>query len=216
MQIQNLIFDSEPCDVLTFIDVSHIKELVRLERANHLIQLRESSVSHELVTPLRIILFFAQHLKEIIGAGDKRQLDLVEDIFITAKLLNCQMNDVLDHSTMSRRKLTPKIKYENLSKVVEETVRIIKPQAGTKKLDLVLRAPPKEVQLATDSNRVQQILVNLLTNALKFSPFGGQIVVTLESWFDFNNQLDGCRLSVQDQGIGIKEEEQALIFRPFF
>lgn len=69
VQIQNLNFDSEPCDVITFIDISHFKELVRLERANQMIALRESSVSHELVTPLKVIVAFSQHLRDVMVVG---------------------------------------------------------------------------------------------------------------------------------------------------
>lgn len=72
------------------------------------------------------------------------------------------------------------------------------------------------LSMTTDGNRVQQILVNLLSNALKFSPVAAQIILNLVPRFDSSSRLLSCQISVRDFGIGVKPEEQALIFKPFF
>ena len=146
-----MIFDSEPCKVLTFIDISHFKELVRLEKANTQIQLRESSVSHELVTPLRVIIAFAAHLKDTCRCS---QDHIVDDIFATAKLLNLQMNDILDNMKITKKKLDPKIKVVDLSKVIDETIRIMKPQAHNKSIELISCLPSEPFRIGTDGERV--------------------------------------------------------------
>jgi signal transduction histidine kinase len=108
---------------------------------------------------------------------------------------------------------------------------IFKAQAIHQNLNLVQRLPPKSVVIETDGSRVQQILINLLSNALKFSPKGSIITITLEtikddidqSFSDSSISVDSTtsqyltwQLSVRDSGIGISERDQKLLFKPFF
>lgn len=123
-----------------------------------------------------MIIAFAAHLKDTCRCS---QDHIVDDIFATAKLLNLQMNDILDNMKISKKKLDPKIKVTDLSKVIDETIRIMKPQAHNKSIELISCLPPEPFRIGTDGERVQQILVNLLSNALKFSPHKGQVTVSL-------------------------------------
>jgi hypothetical protein len=83
------------CTVLNFIDVTHIRKMIQLEYQNMKIQLRESSVTHELIAPLRCIINLSDSLIGKCATPDETKIPRL--IFNTAKLIHAQMNDILDN-----------------------------------------------------------------------------------------------------------------------
>jgi two-component system cell cycle sensor histidine kinase PleC len=94
------------------------------------------------------------------------------------------MNDILDNLKINKKKLDPVIKVVDLKGVIEEMIRIMTPHAENKRVKLTSILPHEAVNFGTDSERVQQIMVNLLSNALKFTPAKGEVKVSLTPIFE--------------------------------
>lgn len=123
--IQNLTYENEECALMIFVDMTHVKKVVHLELQNLKIQLRESSVTHELIAPLRCIIKFAEELIEQYAA-EKRKCEIPKLIFNTAKLIHAQMNDILDNHMLGRRSVVANKLMTDLKDLVYETVNIFK------------------------------------------------------------------------------------------
>ena len=188
--IQSLIFEMQECRVITFVDMTHLKLLVQAEQQNMKMQIRESTVSHELLAPLRCIVRLSKDLIEPADERDRATFMMQNPLIIynTGKLILAQMNDILDNRMLDRPDQVCQTRPCDIKELIEETVQIFKAQAVHQNLNLVQRLPPNTVVIETDAVRVQQILINLLSNALKFSPKGSIITIALETIKDELNQ----------------------------
>ncbi|MCY3413364.1 MAG: transporter substrate-binding domain-containing protein [Candidatus Heimdallarchaeota archaeon] len=180
----------------------------RLRELDRLKSIFLASMSHELRTPLNSIIGFTRIL--LMGMGGElneeqtKQLTMVEK---SSKHLLNLINDVLDISKIESE--TIQLYYEEfeLHTLLEEVVKSVKPQIEEKNLRITLYIN-QEISVFTDQRRVQQILINLVSNATKFTS-EGEIMVTQ------NVQDQFFYITVKDPGIGIKKEDQAGLFKPF-
>ncbi|MBI5767156.1 MAG: response regulator [Verrucomicrobia bacterium] len=172
-----------------------------------------ASMSHELRTPLSVILGNTSLLEEgLLGALSDRQRESLHGIDESGRHLLSLINDILDLSKVEAGMLELDHAEVGAVEVVEASLRLIRPDAAKKSLDLetsVDCAP--DTTFVGDGRRVKQILVNLLSNAVKFTPAGGRITVRL------GLSADGAAIQfvVSDTGIGIALELQRKLFRPF-
>jgi signal transduction histidine kinase len=167
-----------------------------------------STMSHELRTPLNSVIGFSEALLGVKSL-DERQLRWVANIHDSGQHLLSLINDVLDLAKLESGKMKVKREYVNVALLCTQVVSLFKPQAENKSLELLLNVPDNLPDLRTDQGKLRQILSNLLSNALKFTPDGGRI--TLKSW-----QANGVAyFSVADTGIGIAAEHQSVIFQKF-
>ncbi|HZZ44703.1 MAG TPA: ATP-binding protein [Tepidisphaeraceae bacterium] len=170
-----------------------------------------ANVSHELRTPLNSILGFAELLRDTPAAGtDPKSIRYVQNILTSGKNLLELINDLLDLAKIEAGKMEVRSEPLTLPDLFEGLSSILKPLTEQKKLTLDPDVATDVPILHTDPAKLQQVLYNFLSNAIKFSPEGGRItlIATRES-------ESTVRISVSDQGPGIPPEKQSLIFEKF-
>jgi PAS domain S-box-containing protein len=170
-----------------------------------------ANMSHELRTPLNAVIGFAEVLEgELLGAlGDPRYRAYAGDIRESGQHLLSLINDILDHAKIEagRREL-----HEELLRVgdlIDGTVRLVRERAQDRNLQLTVDPADRLPRVFADQRGLKQILLNLLTNAIKFTPEGGSVTVHAEA------SADGLCLEVADTGIGIAPEDIDKAMAPF-
>lgn len=164
-----------------------------------------ANVSHELRTPLNAIIGFSEMiLSQAYGKIENSQyVEYIQDINNSGKHLLSVINDILDFSKAAADKLQVENIELDLNKLVTSSMRFVKPRAESSNVELIERLPREHVVITADPKRLKQILLNLLTNAVKFTPTGGS--VTLEVTINSLEKLVYIR--VIDTGIGMSEKD---------
>jgi signal transduction histidine kinase/CHASE3 domain sensor protein len=167
-----------------------------------------ATMSHELRTPLNAIIGYQSLLKEgIDGPLNEPQLNQLKRIRASADHLLALIDEVLTFSRVEAGKEVVREEEIFLRSIVEDALTMITPLAGVK--GLAVRAEGDDVRLYTDGGKVRQILLNLLTNAIKFTD-SGEVVIRSHS------EAERVMVSVIDTGIGIAPENLERIFDPFW
>ncbi len=177
------------------------------ETANRLKDEFLATVSHELRTPLNAILGWTQLLqrKKLAGAAAERALETIER---NARTQNRLIEDLLDVSQVITGNMRLEAKPITLTTVIEQALEVVRPTAVTKGIHLTVRIECADLVLG-DAHRLQQVLWNLLANAIKFTPEGGQVSVMLYK------EHTQAVLAVQDSGQGITPEFLPQVFERF-
>ena len=171
-----------------------------------------ANMSHELRTPLNAVIGMAESLElHVYGELTPRQTRSVEVIIVSARHLLDLINDILDLAKIEAGKLEIQKQEINLSKLVKSTIPIFQENATAKRLRLCIHIPDDLPTLHSDERRLKQILINLLDNAIKFTPEGRAVGVEAS----FSKPSGQMSISVWDEGIGIALEHQNQLFRPF-
>lgn len=181
-----------------------------IERANQMKSEFLASMSHELRTPLNAVIGFSELMLDgITGDINDEQQECLNDILNSGQHLLELINDVLDLSKVEVGKMEFRPVDLDISDVINEAVQTIKSLLDQKEHTLNILVEKGIGQVYADKSRLRQVLLNLLSNATKFTHQGGIIDVTAEI-------KDGmCLIGVKDNGIGIKEENQEKIFEVF-
>ncbi|HWP18380.1 MAG TPA: ATP-binding protein [Burkholderiaceae bacterium] len=178
------------------------------QEANRLKDQFLATVSHELRTPLTSILGWTKML-----ASGKLQPDMVERAVQTidrnARAQAQIVEDLLDISRIASGKLRLNVQVFNPAQAIEAAVDAVRPAAIAKEIRLQLLVDPKAGPISGDPDRLQQILWNLVSNAVKFTPKGGRVQVTVQR---VNSHVE---IAVQDNGAGIEPEFLPRIFDRF-
>ena len=243
IKVMYTVFKEKPSIVLLFSDITERSLVTILQENNNYKTRLLASVSHELRTPLNASINFTQ---EAIDHPDLSELSEVKDNYLFPALRSNQLllnliNDILDFSQMSENKLRLVFEKKNVHETLDECLNLIKIQANRKGLKVFADYKPWEGQnelFCTDHNRLKQIVLNLMSNALKFT-LVGEIRITAEfatltssplfspgvididrSPGNFNIALPKkeqriLRVSISDTGIGISEENKAKLFKAF-
>jgi signal transduction histidine kinase len=168
-------------------------------------------VSHELRTPLASMLGYTELLLEGQGGPlGERQREWLGIIGHNANRLETLIDDLLDIARIEMGKLDLKPTPLDLMPLIQEVARALRPQIARKGQRLTLELAEALPAIVGDADRLRQILTNLLSNALKYTPSGGRITITARQ------DAGGVRVAVQDTGIGLTPDEQAQLFTPFF
>jgi len=170
-----------------------------------------TSTSHELRTPLNAILGFSEMVaKEMFGPlNNPRYLEYAQIIHNSGVHVLSLINDLLDLSKLDAGKLELRVEPVEILKVIIDCVRCVETQATRDHIGIVVHVADGVDRLCGDNKRLHQMLLNLLSNALKFTPVGGEISIDV-----FRRGADVC-LSVSDSGIGIKAEDIPKVLEPF-
>jgi signal transduction histidine kinase len=182
-----------------------------LERTNS--ELREtmrqkeeviSMVAHDFRSPLTVIQGLSGQLKELVVQPDaKRMLEL---IYERAKYLTSLAANTLQMSSLESGLLPMNFRHDNLSDLVRSLVFL---QVGQTTQEIILQAPPDDIHLLFDYDRITDVVNNLIHNALKYSPQGGAIEVSLQP------KEQEVLVSVRDHGIGIPAPDLPKLFQKF-
>jgi two-component system sensor histidine kinase BarA len=183
---------------------------VALYESNRLKNEFLANVSHELRTPLNSILGFADLLKDAAVTNDPKNARYLQNIISSGKHLLALITDLLDLAKIEAGRMEVRSEPLSLTDLFEGLVSIIKPLAEKKDLSILASVGRDIPLMQTDPAKLQQVLYNFLSNAIKFSPAAGKIEVKAERF-----EEDNVRISVSDQGPGIELEKQSLIFEKF-
>jgi len=170
-----------------------------------------ANMSHELRTPLNAVIGFSEVIaSELLGpVRNAKYLEYAHDISSSARHLLSLINDVLDLSRVEADRIEIERAPVEVASVLCLAARQIGPQAEARGLRLTVDPPPADMCVAADERRILQILLNLLTNAVRFTPRGGEVRLSATA------EGDVMRFVVADDGIGMNAEEQALAILPF-
>src|SRR5688500_7870031 len=180
---------------------------VALYESNRLKNEFLANVSHELRTPLNSILGFADLLKDASTVtADVKSARYLQNILQSGRHLLELINDLLDLAKIEAGRMDVRPAAISLSDLFEGLISILKPLSETKHLTVVPTISTDVPIIETDPSKLQQVLYNFLSNAIKFSPPNGRIDLTAE------RVDDGVRIAVTDRGPGIPPDKQAIIF----
>ncbi|QDV52387.1 ATP-binding protein [Gimesia fumaroli] len=184
---------------------------LRLYEMNKLKDEFLATMSHELRTPLNSILGFSDLLANAKDL-DEKQKRYVANIQMSGKNLLAQINDVLDLAKIESGKMELQLTEIAIADLIERRVGTMLPLADKKNIEVTSEIDPKIPILFQDSVKIQQILNNLISNAIKFTPEGGRVHVAATLCEDDPDMME---LVVEDTGIGIPLDEQEHIFEKF-
>ncbi len=184
------------------------------ERASRMKDEFLATVSHELRTPLTSIMGWV-HMLRTETLDEKTQAMAIETVERNAKSQAQLIEDILDVSRIITGKLRLQVGIVDLLSIVQAAIDTVRPAAQVKDLELQLRTllPPDERIVRGDPGRLQQVVWNLLANAIKFTPKGGRVDVTLEQAGP--PQAGSARLAVRDTGQGIEPDFLPFVFDRF-
>jgi signal transduction histidine kinase/ActR/RegA family two-component response regulator len=174
-----------------------------------------ANMSHELRTPLNAILGMTEGLQEgIFGAANPSQLQAVQTIERSSNHLLELINDILDLAKIGAGQIELECAPTNICELCESSLAFVKQQAIQKRIRLQIQLPPRIPNISIDERRIRQVLINLLNNAVKFTPVGGSIALNATIEAD-NTTTSFIRLAVIDTGIGINSANLDKLFQPF-
>lgn len=186
------------------LQYEELKELDRLKGAF------VNSVTHELRTPLTSIMGYAEFLEDEIGGPlTPQQHQFVTELQRGAKRLESLLNDLLDFARLEAGTFKLTIREADLKEKIREALESLMPQATEAKVNLIAEFSPEPLRIVADHERLGQVLINLIGNAIKFTPPGGTIKVRA------CREGDQVRCEVIDTGIGIAAKDLPKLFRRF-
>jgi signal transduction histidine kinase len=169
-----------------------------------------ANMSHELRTPLNAIIGFSQVLRErMFGEVNEKQAEYLDDIISSGNHLLSLINDVLDLSKVEAGQVELEVAPFSLQEALERGVVMVRERATKDGVRVALAADPDVDVVEGDERRIRQVIFNLVSNAVKFTPAGGAVDVSAA-------QVNGeVRVSVSDTGPGIAPEDHERIFEEF-
>ena len=169
-----------------------------------------ANMSHELRTPLNAIIGFSEVLlQRMFGELNEQQADYLADIMTSGRHLLSLINDILDLSKIEAGRMDLQLAPFSMVAALNNAVTLVRERATSHGIKLELEVTPPLDEILADERKLKQVVVNLLANAVKFTPDGGRVSVQAA-------QVNGdVRLRVRDTGIGIAPEDQQRIFEEF-
>jgi two-component system, OmpR family, phosphate regulon sensor histidine kinase PhoR len=201
---RQIVDDGEQMGLVVLRDVTDLRRLETVRREF------VANVSHELRTPLTSIRALVETLES--GAIEEQDLamDFLGRIVGEVDRLNALVEDLLDFARLEAGRAPLKLDRVNIGAAVQQGAERLRPQIERARLDLSFDIAENLPEMEVDTARIEQVMVNLLHNAIKFTPAGGQVVVRV---YQRRNRVF---VEVQDTGIGIPAEEQARLFERFY
>ena len=186
------------------------EEKIRSDEVSELKSKFLANMSHELRTPLNAIIGFSDIMqREMFGPlGDPRYKGYARDVLLSGQHLLSLINDILDLSKIEAGKMKLNIESVQISELIAVSVRILHIRAQEKQINLIYEEmvlPPAHA----DSRAIKQVILNLMTNAIKFTPEGGVVKITTQL------RLTDMLITVTDNGVGISQENIKRLATPF-
>jgi signal transduction histidine kinase len=169
-----------------------------------------ANMSHELRTPLNAIIGFSEVLTErMFGELNEKQTEYLKDIHASGQHLLSLINDILDLSKIEAGRMELERTDFDVPAALDNALALVRERASRRGITLGWKVDDRVGTIRGDERKVKQVLLNLLSNALKFTPEGGRIDLRVTR----NQEL--VEVSVADTGVGIAPEDQAAIFEEF-
>lgn len=186
--------------------------LVKAEEANQAKSVFLATMSHELRTPLNSIIGFSETLmRELFGPlGNEKYKEYAEDIHSSGSHLLAVITDILDLSKIEAGELTLTEEDVSLRDLVQSGIKMLREQAEDLDIALSCAFPRNCPMLRADPRHIKQIVINLVSNAIKFTPPGGKISLNVSL-----DDQQGFLLTVKDSGVGIEESDIPKVLEPF-
>lgn len=172
-----------------------------------------ANISHELRTPLNAIIGFSEMMKnEAMGpVGNEQYSKYITDIHSSGVHLLSLINDILDFSKAEAGKLELELGDCDVTRIIKTSARLVLPRAEAAGVALKQNVPKEHYIINTDAKKLKQILLNLLSNSVKFTPQGGEITISI-----WQNVSDGSLgIEVKDSGIGMAPKDIPKAMSPF-
>jgi len=197
------------------VDSRFTDELLRLRRASEETVRAKTgflaNLSHELRGPLGIILNGVELILDgLCGAVTEQQQGTLKMIKDSGDHLLDLVNDVLDYAKVEAGKIIPKVVQIPVKELLEDLTSVVRTQAVEKGHKLELQKVDLNLGVLCDKRHARQMLINFLTNAVKYTPEGGQIIVSAA-----RTSGNRVKISVKDSGIGIPENQRDKVFAAF-
>jgi len=170
-----------------------------------------AGMNHELRTPLNAILGFAQVIRDqrFGDAALPRYSEYAGHIISSGEHLLSLINDLLDLAKIEAGKMDLQAQPVDLKQLLASTILMVKETAANGRIAIDLNTPDEPIMLPADPRRLKQCFLNLVSNAVKFTPEGGRVAVSVTAG------RDSVEIAVADTGIGVKPGDIAKIFEPF-
>jgi PAS domain S-box-containing protein len=171
-----------------------------------------AKISHEIRTPLNAIIGFAEvMMEERLGPiGNERYREYLKDIHASGEHLVSLINDLLDLSKIEAGKLDLVFASVDLNEIASQSMALMQPQANRERIIIRTALSPDLPPVVADARSIRQIVLNLLSNSIRFTPPGGQVIVSTTLTDDGE-----VHLRVRDTGIGMSESEIKTALEPF-
>ena len=171
-----------------------------------------ASMSHEIRTPLNAIMGFAEVMeRQMFGpVGDPRYREYAADIHASGSHLLALIEDILDLSKLEAGRMELREGRVDVARVIESSLSLLKRRAEAGEIRLAVRIAKTLPALRGDERRIRQVLLNLLSNASKFTPDGGRVSISASV-----GAHSGLRIKVEDTGVGIRPEDIGTVLTPF-
>ena len=209
LDVQNEELQSQTEELMTQ-QQELIEKTGEVEKANQLKSEFLANMSHGLRTPLNVIIGFSELMRdEVPGKINDEQRQCLEDVLASSQHLLNLISKVLDLSKIESGRTKLNLADLALTEVIESLARTMLPILAPRKQSLDVEIEEGLPLVHADKVKVSEVLLNLLSNATKFTPEGGRLKI------EAVREGDWCRVSVIDNGIGIKKEDQEQIFEPF-
>jgi PAS domain S-box-containing protein len=187
------------------------RQALQLEQASAMKSQFLANVSHELRTPLNAIMGYTHLLLEgVSGELSRQQREKLSRVDSNARHLLAVINDLLDIARIESGKMPIQVETVKLPELIDEVMTEVEPLIAGTCLSVTRSLPPEPPEIRTDRQKVKQIVLNLLSNALKFTPEGSVSIRLLH-----DREAREISIAVEDTGIGIAEENQKTIFEAF-
>lgn len=169
-----------------------------------------SNVTHELKTPLTSIRGFVETLKNGAIEDTSVAVKFLDIIDIEAERLYTLINDILQLSEIEAMQKDEGIIEMDLRQIIDEVVLILKSSADKKNITLEVSSTPSQIQVIANRNRIKQMLINLIDNAIKYNVENGKVDIKVEK------HNGNTIISIKDTGIGIPKIHHSRIFERFY
>ena len=189
-----------------------MKKTAEREQLNDLNNRTLGMVAHDLSNPLTLIqscTYFLIEEHEEKKIFSEEQFQLVEQIKESSEYMVQIIKDLQDFSSLESDKMTLDVEQTNLVQIIDQSISLNKPAADEKDITISFEPSTENILKNVDANKIQQVLDNLVSNAIKYSYPGSKVMLRIEKG---NKEVT---MTVQDEGQGIPDEELGTLFQPF-